>query len=84
MSRQPYSSGTADNPKEALFYLASELETADDGVRVRKKREQLAAAGIQLAGGCEEAPRSEGDICSPSHSYPQGVSPADGSLHWGA
>lgn len=86
MSQQPHSPDGPERRIEGLFYLASELEGSVEQVKVRReeRRRRLELAGMLLSSGCEESPRGEDDICGPAPSYPRGVSPADGSLHWGA
>jgi hypothetical protein len=86
MSQQPRSPEGAPRRGEELFYLASELggTVEQERERRRERRRRLEAAGMLMSGGMEEWPRGEDDICGPAPSYPQGVSPADGSLHWGA
>jgi len=86
MSQQPQSPDGPESWVEGLFYLASELDGSQEQVRVRREERQrrLELAGMLLSGGMEESPRGEDDICGPAPSYPRGVSPADGSLHWGA
>ena len=86
MSQQPQNPDARESRAERLFYLASEVDGSQEQGRVRReeRRRRLEAAGMLLSGGMEGWPRGEDDICGPAPSYPQGVSPSDGSLHWGA
>jgi hypothetical protein len=88
MSQQAHSQDSRDHgaPATALFFWASELEAEDLAASREERLQRLGAAGILFTSqsGCEEAPRTETDICGPAPSYPWGVSPANGSLNWGA